>query len=190
MIQVPGMFCVFQHTQGDYGLFQSAEGRIKKTYDNETWVMRAMAVQGFITDDSGVFQVPGDRMLSMRIPHDLIPACPDDGGPVSMNLRADETFVEDSGWHAAADRYISFLQTHEGKHVLFLEVGVGGNTPMIIKYPFWAMAAENPRAVYACLNYDDAVCPEQIRKQSICIDGDCGEVLKALEKRIERVYST
>ena len=91
MIQVPGMFCVFQHTQGDYGLFQSAEGRIKKTYDNETWVMRAMAAQGFITDDSGVFQVPGDRMLSMRIPHDLIPACPDDGGPVSMNLRADET---------------------------------------------------------------------------------------------------
>ena len=107
-----------------------------------------------------------------------------------MNLRADETFVEDSGWHAAADRYISFLQTHEGKHVLFLEVGVGGNTPMIIKYPFWAMAAENPRAVYACMNYDDAVCPKQIRKQSICIDGDCGEVLKALEKRIERVYST
>ena len=107
--------------------------------------MRAMTAQGFITDDSGVFQLPGDRMLSMRIPHDLIPACPDDGGPVSMNLRADETFVEDSGWHAAADRYISFLQTHEGKHVLFLEVGVGGN---------------------------------------------CDEVLKALEKRIERVYST
>ena len=176
------------YTQGDYGLFQSAGGRIKKTYDNEAWVMRAMAAQGFIPDDSGVFQVPRDRMLSMRIPHDLIPTCPDDGGPVSMNLRADETFVEDSGWHAAADRYISFLQTHEGKHVLFLEVGVGGNTPMIIKYPFWAMAAENPRAVYTCLNYDDAVCPEQIRKQSICIDGDCSEILKALEKRIDKVY--
>ena len=168
------------YTQGDYGLFQSAGGRIKKTYDNEAWVMKAMAAQGFIPDENGVFRVPEDRMLALRIPSELVPVCPDDGGPVSMNLRADETFVEDEGWHDAADRYAGFLQSHEGKHVLFLELGVGGNTPMIIKYPFWAMTAENPKAVYACLNYNEAVCPEQIRAQSICLDGDSGELLRRL----------
>ena len=97
---------------------------------------------------------------------------------------SDETFVEDSGWHAAADRYAGYLQSQEGKHVLFLELGVGGNTPMIIKYPFWAMTAENPNAVYACLNYDQAFCPGQIMTQSICLDGDCGELLKTLLKTL------
>ena len=168
------------YTQGDYGLFQSAGGRIKKTYDNEAWVMKAMAAQGFIPDGNGVFRVPEDRMLALRIPSELIPVCPDDGGPVSMNLRADDTFVEDEGWHAAAERYARYLQENEGKHVLFLELGVGGNTPMIIKYPFCAMTAENPKAIYACLNYNEAVCPEQIRAQSICLDGDSGDLLRRL----------
>ena len=168
------------YTQGDYGLFQSAGGRIKKTYDNEDWVRKAMAAQGFVLDPDGIFQVPEDRRLSMRLPNDLVPVCPDGGGAVSMNLRADETFVEDAGWHAAADRYAAFLEAHEGQHVLFLELGVGSNTPMIIKYPFWAMTEENPRAVYACLNFDEAVCPEVIRTQSICLDGDSGDALKEL----------
>ena len=168
------------YTQGDYGLFQSATGRIKKTYDNEDWVMRAMAAQRFVRDANGVFQVPRNHLISMRIPSEMIPTCPDAGGPVSMNLRADDRFVEDDGWNGAAERYAAYLQAHEGGHVLYLELGVGGNTPMIIKYPFWAMTAENPDAVYACLNFDEAVCPEQIRTRSICLNGDCGEVLKAL----------
>ena len=172
------------YTQGDYGLFQSASGRIKKTYDNEAWVMKAMEAQRFIPDENGVFQVPKDHLITMRIPHRLIPVCPDDGGPVSMNLRADHTFVEDAGWHDAADRYAAFLQSHEGKHILYLELGVGGNTPMIIKYPFWALTAENPDAVYVCLNYGEAVCPEQIRARSICLDGDSGEILKVLQKSL------
>ena len=168
------------YTQGDYGLFQSADGRIKKTWDNEAWVMKAMAAQNFIPDENGVFQVPKNRMISMRVPSELIPVCPDNDGPVTMNLRIDNTFVEDAGWHDAADRYVTFLETNEGKHILFLELGVGSNTPMIVKYPFWAMTAENPNAVYACLNYDEAVCPEQIRERSICLDGDSGELLKRL----------
>ena len=168
------------YTQGDYGLFQCADGSIKKTYDNKAWVRKAMAAQGFVPDADGVFRVPEDRRLSMRLPADLIPVCPDGGVPVSMNLRSDQTFVEDAGWHAAADRYAAFLQENEGKHVLFLEIGVGGNTPMIIKYPFWALTAENPHAVYACLNYDEAVCPDQIRTQSICLDGDSGAAFREL----------
>ena len=176
------------YTQGDYGLFQSASGRIKKTWGNEDWVMLAIEAQGFVRDENGVFRVPEDRKLSMRIPHDLIPRSPEDGRAVSMNLRSDDTFVEDEGWHKASARYAAFLKEHEGGHVLFLELGVGANTPVIIKYPFWAMTAENPKAVYACLNYSEAVCLKQIENRSICLDGDSGEVLCRLSEnsKIER----
>jgi len=168
------------YTQGDYGLFQHADGRIKRTYDNEAWVREAMAAERFIPGEDGIFQVPKDRLLSMRLPDDLIPVCPDDGGPVSMNLRADETFVEDEGWHEAAERYAAFLKAHDKGRVLYLELGVGANTPMIVKYPFWAMTAENPEAVFACLNYGEAVCPEELRERAVCLDGDCGTLLREL----------
>ncbi|MBQ2545879.1 MAG: hypothetical protein II557_06275 [Clostridia bacterium] len=168
------------YTQGDYGLFQHADGRIKKTYDNEAWVMEAMAAERFVRGENGEFRVPPDRLLSMRLPERLIPRCPDDGGAVSMNLRADDTFVEDEGWHEAAARYAGFLRAHEGGQVLYLELGVGANTPMIIKYPFWAMTADNPRALYACLNFNDAVCPEGIGERAMLIGGDCGEAIRLL----------
>ena len=168
------------YTQGDYGLFQSVDPSVRKTYDNEEWVMQAMAAQGFVRDENGTFQVPVDRRISMRIPTELIPKTPDGGSDVTMNLRSDDTFVEDAGWRAASERYAAFLNAQEGRRVLFLEIGVGSNTPVIIKYPFWAMTAENPQAVYACLNYDAAVCPKQIESQSICIDGDCGAAFAEL----------
>lgn len=168
------------YTQGDYGLFQTVSGRNGKTYDNKDWVIKAIAVQGFAPDGDGVFQVPVDRLLSMRIPHDLIPCCPDDGSAFTMNLRSDDTFVEDAGWHEASANYAAFLESCKKKHVLYLEIGVGSNTPVIIKYPFWALTIENPNAVYACLNYDEAICPKQIEQWSICIDGDSGEVLLRL----------
>lgn len=168
------------YTQGDYGLFQSAEGRTEKTYDNEAWVLSAMEAQGFVRDTDGVFQLPENRKISMRIPAGLIPQCPDGGGNVTMNLRADDTFVEDEGWHTASANYAAFLEKHDGDHVLFLELGVGSNTPVIIKYPFWGMTADNPRAVYACLNYSEPVCPREIASQSICLDGDVGEIFLML----------
>ena len=168
------------YTQGDYGLFQDAQGRGGRTWDNEDWVMTAMQAQGFVRDENGVFQVPEDRKLSMRLPRGLIPTDPITGQAVAMNLRADDTFVEDTGWHAASARYAAFLKTNACRHVLFLEMGVGGNTPVIIKYPFWAMTAENPAAVYACLNYSEAVCPKAIEDRSICIDGDTAELLTEL----------
>ena len=165
------------YTQGDYGLFQSVDPRNQKTYDNEAWVMEAMAAQGFAQDAQGIFQ-PTDS-ITMRIPTSLIPKCPD-GSEVTMNLRADDSFVEDEGWHHASAAYASFLEQHDGQHVLFLELGVGANTPVIIKYPFWAMTTGNPNAVYTCLNFNEAVCPEQIVKQSICVDGDTGNVIEQL----------
>ena len=168
------------YTQGDYGLFQSVNPALRITYDNEDWVMEAMEAQGFIRDSDGVFQVPESGGLKMTIPTELIPKCPDDGSDMTMNLRADDTFVEDDGWHRAAEAYTDFLRNHEDLHVLYLELGVGANTPMIIKYPFWRMTMANEKAVYACLNYGEAFAPGEIADRSICIDGDIGEILHAI----------
>ena len=168
------------YTQGDYGLFQSVNPANQKTYDNEEWVMKAMEAQGFVRDDNGVFRMPADGNVSMRIPSELIPECPDDGSGMTMNLRADDSFVEDEGWHNASANYAWFLSEHDKGRVLYLEVGVGSNTPVIIKFPFWVMTSENPDAVYACLNYNEAYAPKAIAGQSICINGDSGELLKEI----------
>ena len=170
------LFC----TQGDYGLFQRRGGGDGKTYDNAEWVAEAMEAERFIKDENGYFTTPKDRLLNMRLPSRLIPKTPD-GYDVSMNLRSDDTFVEDDGWRRASENYASFLHRHAGERVLFLELGVGSNTPVIIKYPFWAMAAENKNAVYACLNMNETCCPVQIFDRSVCIDGDAGEILKKLK---------
>ena len=172
------------YTQGDFGLFQSVNPQIQKTYDNEEWVMKAMEAQGFVKDKNGVFNIPEGGEILMRIPAELIPKCPDDGSDMTNNLRIDSSFVEDEGWYAAAEKYSEFLEKHKNNHVLFLELGVGGNTPVIVKYPFWYMVMENKKAVYACVNYQEAFCPNELEERSICIDGDIGEVLKEIQKNI------
>lgn len=164
------------YTQGDYGLFQCSEPCHEETYDNEKQI-RAM----------------WEFRDEMKVPTELVPRCPVCGKPMSMNLRADHTFVTDKGWYKASKQYEKFLQTRNiigpqgqqehqadrGK-VLFLELGVGGNTPGIIKYPFWQMTEKNPNAAYACINFGEAVVPPKIEKQSICINDDIGEVLKKM----------
>ena len=139
-----------------------------------------MEAQGFICDVDGVFQLPEDGKISMRIPSELIPKCSDDGSDVVMNLRADDSFVEDEGWHRASAAYSDFIRRHEKLHVLYLELGVGANTPVIIKYPFWQLCADNDKSVYACINYGESFCPVEIQDRSICIDGDIGEVLQQM----------
>ena len=161
------------YTQGDYGLFQCSEPCHHKTYDNEKQI-RAM----------------WEFRNEMKIPSELVPHCPVCGKPMSMNLRADDTFVTDEGWDQAANRYQTFLQSRnitsrsgqqDGTgNVLFLELGVGKNTPGIIKYPFWQMTAKNPNAQYVCINFGEAFAPYEIEKRSLCINDDIGEVLQAL----------
>lgn len=168
------------YTQGDYGLFQSTNPNNKNTYDNEEWVIRAMEAQGFERDSKGVFCVPKNREITMKIPSELIPICMDDGHKMKMNLREDLSFLEDDGWHKAAARYQEFLSKNNKNKVLYLELGVGRNTPGIIKYPFWRRVLDNENSIYACINYDDAVCPQEIQDRSICINGDIGEVLKKI----------
>ena len=168
------------YTQGDYGLWQCSKPCHKKTYDNEETVRKMVLAQGFTIEEDGTLTVPEDVTLKMTVPSELVPHCPVCGEPMSMNLRADNTFVEDEGWHRASAAYSDFLGTHDGLHVLFLELGVGMNTPGIIKYPFWQMTYNNPKAIYACLNYGQAVAPKEIEARSICIDGDIGEILENL----------
>ncbi|MDE5995204.1 MAG: Sir2 silent information regulator family NAD-dependent deacetylase [Oscillospiraceae bacterium] len=151
------------YTQGDYGLFQCSEPCCQETFENEDIIRQMMQQQE-----------------NMKIPTELIPECPHCGKPLTMNLRADDKFVEDEGWHKAARQYENFLHTRQNQNILFLELGVGYNTPVIIKYPFWQMTAKNSKATYACVNYGEAVCPKEIENQSICIDGDIGTVLKDL----------
>ncbi|MCR5488886.1 MAG: Sir2 silent information regulator family NAD-dependent deacetylase [Saccharofermentans sp.] len=151
------------YTQGDYGLFQCSEPCRDVTYDNKDMILNMY-----------------EKQSGMRIPTELIPKCPNCGKPLTMNLRSDDKFVEDEGWHEAAKRYEEFNETHKGK-VLYLELGVGYNTPVIIKYPFWQRTFDNPNATYACINFSDAECPEQIKDRAILIEGDIGEVLQDLK---------
>ena len=165
------------YTQGDYGLFQCSRPCHQATYDNGETVRRMVLAQGYVTGADGDLSLPEGRRPEMMIPSELIPRCPECGAPMSMNLRADDTFVQDAGWRQAAGRYERFLREHEGKRILFLELGVGMNTPGIIKYPFWQMTYRNPKAVYACINYREAYALEEIAGRSVCIDGDIGNVL-------------
>ena len=153
------------YTQGDYGLWQCSRACHDKTYDNEETVRLMIKTQ-----------------KNMKIPSDLIPKCPVCGAPMTMNLRCDNSFVQDNGWYSAASRYEDFIRRHKESHLLFLELGVGSNTPVIIKYPFWQMTAKNPKAIYACVNHGEAYCPQQIKKQSICFDMDIAEMLENVRK--------
>lgn len=151
------------YTQGDYGLWQCSKPCHYKTYDNEE-IVRQMV----------------KKQKDMLVPANLVPYCPMCGAPMSINLRADNTFVEDEGWHMAANRYQNFIHRHKELSVLYLELGVGGNTPGIIKYPFWQMTLQNPKATYACINVSEAFVPKEIEQQSICIQSDISKVLKVL----------
>ena len=157
------------YTQGDYGLLQCSKPCCQETWDNEELIRYMVAAQ-----------------QDLRIPSALVPHCSHCGAPLTMNLRADDTFVQDKGWYAAADRYQDFLRRHNNMRVLFLELGVGGNTPVIIKYPFWQMTAKNERAMYACVNLGEVVAPAEIADRSILIDADAGRVLDALAVQLVR----
>lgn len=152
------------YTQGDYGLWQCSQPCCQKTWDNEETVRRMVAEQ-----------------REMRVPMELVPHCPVCGKPMTMNLRCDSTFVQDEGWYAAYSRYEDFLRRHEGAKVVYMELGVGGNTPVIIKYPFWKMTKGNPLATYVCINKDEAYVPRDIAKQSVGIQNDIGMTLQDID---------
>ena len=157
------------YTQGDYGLFQCAKPCHQKTYDNEETIRKMIAAQ-----------VETRHGTSLQIPSELVPLCPVCGGPMKVNLRADETFVEDEGWHAASERYTEFIRRHKDGKVLFLDLGSGGNTPVIFKIPFIRWTMQNPNAAYATVNLGEAFTVDQIADRSIVINGDIGDILEKI----------
>lgn len=169
------------YTQGDYGLWQCSEPCHEKTYDNEATVRAMLEAQGYVPGLDGRLTLPGGTLPRMEVPSELVPRCPVCGKPMSMNLRADATFVEDEGWHTAAARWNDFQRRHRGMRVLYLELGVGWNTPGIIKLPFRQAASGNDRATYVCINQGEAVAPAQIERQAVLIDGDIAGVLAELK---------
>ena len=169
------------YTQGDYGLFQCSEPCCQETFDNEKTVRAMVEAQGFAVAD-GVLTPPTDGTPTMTVPSELLPGCPHCGRPMTMNLRCDNKFAEDEGWHAAAERYENFLRTRDGQKILFLELSVGYNTPVIIKYPFLRMTAGNPKATYACINMGQASTLREIEERSILIDGDITAVIEEMKK--------
>lgn len=154
------------YMQGDYGLFQCSEPCCRKTYDNEISIRKML-----------------EEQKDMRVSAELIPYCPICGKPMTMNLHCDATFVQDDGWYRASQRYKEFLEQHKGLRVLFLELGVGMNTPAIIKFPFWRLVNEWENGAYACINLGEAYAPEEIEAKSICINEDIGGVLQKLIDR-------
>lgn len=168
------------YTQGDYGLFQCSEPCHKKTYDNEDIIRKMVMAQGYEFKEDGSLYLPEGRNLKLTVPSELVPYCPECGKPMCMNLRADNTFVEDEGWHVAAKRYEQFLERHKNLNIVFIELGIGYNTPVIIKYPFWQMTDKWQHAHYICLNYGQAYAPDEIKDKSVCVNKDIDEVIRRL----------
>ena len=149
--------------QGDFALFQCSKPCRQETFYNEKYIREMIKYK-----------------KEMKIPTELIPKCPYCGRNMSMNLRADDTFVQDKNWDEQKNRYEEFLKMSDNSKILFLELGVGFNTPSIIKYNFWRMTLNNKKSVYASINLGECYCASDIEERSICIDYDIAEVLKKL----------
>lgn len=152
------------YTQGDYGLFQCSAPCSNKTYDNEE-IVRQMV----------------EKQNNMKIPSELIPRCPFCGKPMTMNLRCDDKFVEDDGWHAAAKRYNKFLSKNAGGKTLFFELGVGYNTPAIIKFPFIRATLNNKNAFYASVNLNETADITRLTSRTLIINEDIYKVIADLQ---------
>ena len=164
------------YTQGDYGLLQCSKPCHHGTYDNEDTIKKMVISQGYHIEN-GNLTVPEGTQIRSTVPTELVPRCPRCGRPMSMNLRSDSTFVQDAGWEAAAKRYEKFMEDHRGQNVVFLELGVGYNTPGIIKYNFWQYAHNWRNAFYVCINKGDAYVPKEIENKAVGINADLAEVL-------------
>ena len=171
------------YTQGDYGLFQCSKPCHYETYDNEEIIRKMVISQGFEIRNGELIK-PEGIVLKMAVPSEFVPKCPKCGRPMSMNLRSDNTFVQDEGWDEAAKRYERFLNDNKHKRNVFLELGVGYNTPGIIKYPFWQYTCNLKDACYICINKGQADIPSEIEEKAICVDADISRVITDMKRSV------
>lgn len=154
--------------QGDYGYLQCAKACHKKLYYNESIIRKMIKEQ-----------------KNCAIPTELIPKCPVCGGDMETNLRCDEYFVEDENWDIECERYEKFINLNRNKKILFIELGIGMNTPSIIKYPFWRMTNNFADAYYVCINLNLSFVPDEIKEKSICMDTDITKVFNDIKNEVE-----
>ena len=168
------------YTQGDYGLFQCSKPCHQKTYDNVNTIRQMVLSQGFTIDENGNLCPPKQGTPALEVPGELIAHCPVCGRPMGLNLRSDDTFVEDEDWHRAAERYSAFVDRHAEGRIIYLEIGVGYNTPGIIKYPFWRLTWQNDHAEYIVLNAEEQPVPKDIENRTIQLIGDSDEIIREI----------
>lgn len=149
--------------QGDYGKLQCAEACHQTLYDNQEIVQHMVSEQ---TD--------------CHIPSHLIPECPRCGGFMEVNLRKDEFFVEDEVWHSSSRRYTRFLAELGSRQLVLLELGVGYNTPTIIKFPFEHITAQSPSATLIRMNKDYPEVSQENHAKTIVFEQDLGKIIAAL----------
>lgn len=168
------------YTQGDYGLFQCTKPCCQKTWDNESTIRSMILAQGYQIGEHNGLILPESRTALMKVPSELLPRCPNCGRPLTLNLRSDGKFVEDAGWQDAAVEYEAWVTAHRDQRVVYLEIGVGYNTPGIIKYPFWQQVYQNEKATYACLNMEKERIPKEIQERSLLISGDSHQIIQEM----------
>lgn len=154
-------------TQGDYGEIQCQRGCHPKVYDAED-----------------IFRKMDAARKDCLIPSKLVPKCPVCGGKMAMHLRCDNYFVEDEAWHEACDRYADFLEQNEGKRLVLIELGVGFNTPIIIRFPFEKLLYEHTSYSLIRLNKDEAVVPESLGKRALGIGGDMAQAITDIRRQL------
>lgn len=154
-------------TQGDYGLLQCKYACHKKLYENKNIVYDMVKIQ-----------------RDCKIPINLVPKCPVCGGDMEVNLRCDNYFVEDSNWDKAYENYNKFIVENINNNIVFIELGVGMNTPGIIKYQFWKLTNQIANSKYVCINLNETYCPQEIRNKSIYINEDITKVVMELKNII------
>ncbi|RTR40564.1 Sir2 silent information regulator family NAD-dependent deacetylase [Shewanella canadensis] len=149
--------------QGDYGKFQCTVPCHNKLYDNESQIS-AMAAQ----------------QADCQIPSELVPYCPNCGEPMMLHVRIDNTFVENSNWHAAKQGYSEFLGQFHNQKLLLLELGVGFNTPTIIRFPFEQFSRQFPHTHLIRLNKDDARSQDKLKAHNLLVEDDICQWLNKL----------
>ena len=169
------------YTQGDYGLFQCSTPCHNKTYDNKDIVLKMLKSQNFITEKNGKMEITNSSCWKMTIDNTLIPKCPICGENMEMNLRSDDRFVQDEQWHRHAELYSKFINKANGKNVVLFEVGVGFNTPAIIRFPFENFVFNQNNFYLLRLNKDYAFCPKEIENKTILFDENIEKVLNDLK---------
>lgn len=169
------------YMQGDYGLFQCEVPCHNKTYDNEQLILKMLMSQNFLEKTNDGYTITHRSKWKMVIDSNFIPKCPVCGKNMTMNLRADDTFIQDNGLEEHLKLYEKFLCETKGKKLVLLEIGVGYNTPVIIKYPFEKMTYQYENINLIRFNKDYAICPKEIKEKTILFDENISEIFNLLK---------